>query len=692
MYKKIYLALLAAGAMVTATSCSNEDVAPVGDGGNVSFEVSLPQELATRAFGDGKQALQLTYAVYESGTKDPLQVCPVGDGTFTTEGKATFVNLKTTVNVTLANHMSYDIVFWADTPDNTVYDFKIKDQTITVDYDNVVLNNENQDAFFNHVTITNVSGPINQTVYLRRPFAQVNIGTSDIEEAKRAGMKLDSMEASVNVNGIFNTLNLMTGDVTNVNGTEVSTDGATYSWPLAAFYPTEEQFPYQPKDENGNTVQTYDYLTMNYILVPVDKTNVDVTLNLTGKENFGSYTNVPVQRNYRTNIFGALLTSPSIFNVEIVPEFDGAYDYPVAIKDIESGDSEGLAEALQNPDVTEINVDGDVDISDIFPSLNPTPAPAARSYREPMFTDWKGCYALPGPKTINIKNGATITMGANQFLSTEYDLTINGGTISNGDVEIATRQTEEFVSQGAMTLIVTYGGTLTLSNTKLVNNPNYHWHGTTAPGFNTAAVQYYNSGTINVENSEIISGMFTLCGMVRGDNDAIVNLKNSRFESTSSVIQNRSNWAYALRVFGSECTVDNCEVTGIQGALSVDDECLCTINSGIFTTHNSPGQQDAFYALYITDAAQVTVNGGYFYGATKQSNLCGGSGATSAIVCGNNDTGLPAGSVIINGGYMSGMAYNTETKSVYEPINGMSYDLVNYFYDVTGLTYMYWVH
>ncbi len=66
---------------------------------------------------------------------------------------------------------------------------------------------------------------------------------------------------------------------------------------------------------------------MIYVLVGdgavANKTNVDVSLYANGTDGFATYANVPVQMNYRTNIYGALLTNPEVFNVEIAPAFAG---------------------------------------------------------------------------------------------------------------------------------------------------------------------------------------------------------------------------------------------------------------------------------------------------------------------------------------------------------------------------------
>ena len=65
----------------------------------------------------------------------------------------------------------------------------------------------------------------------------------------------------------------------------------------------------------------YKYLSMDYLLVGADKATVDVAFNYGGPQN-RTFTNVPVQRNYRTNIYGSLLTNTADFNVVIAPGFN----------------------------------------------------------------------------------------------------------------------------------------------------------------------------------------------------------------------------------------------------------------------------------------------------------------------------------------------------------------------------------
>ena len=63
---------------------------------------------------------------------------------------------------------------------------------------------------------------------------------------------------------------------------------------------------------------------MNYLLVAADKTVVDIDFTYTDGSNAKTRTvgSVPVQRNYRTNIYGSILTSVVGFDVIINPDYN----------------------------------------------------------------------------------------------------------------------------------------------------------------------------------------------------------------------------------------------------------------------------------------------------------------------------------------------------------------------------------
>ena len=287
-----------AAAALLVTSCNDEmdNGLKTGDEGTVTFTAQLPSEMGTRAFADGLTAKHLQYAVYEAGQSTPLKV--FGDET-TVVGEAEMVNLKKSVTLKLTSGKSYDVIFWADATTDSPYTFNPASQEVSVDYSKVNNNSDNCDAFFKKETIT-VSGNQSVDVKLTRPFAQVNIGTDDFDAAKASGLEVTQTEV---VAKAFATLNLATGEVA---------DEADRTFTMKAI-PTasDGEFP---------VAGGYKYLSMDYLLVGADKATVDVAFNYGGPQS-RTFTNVPVQRNYRTNIYGSLLTNTTDFNVVIEPAF-----------------------------------------------------------------------------------------------------------------------------------------------------------------------------------------------------------------------------------------------------------------------------------------------------------------------------------------------------------------------------------
>ena len=289
--KKLLLVLAAAFAMVACQTDLNE-VNVAGGEVDVTFEVGAP---AARAYSDGTTATVLQYAVYEG--EDELTALTHSEK----KGNAETINISTTVSMKLVTGNKYTVIFWADN-DNAPYTVDFGAKTMTVDYDEVTCNNENLDAFYAIHEFT-VTGAQTETIELRRPFAQLNIGTSDYTASTNAGYTPD--QSYVKVTNIYNTLNLWSGAVSN----EVAAEFAY------ADIKKDETFP----------VAGYEYLAMNYLLVN-EKETVDVEFaykeTSTGDAKTRVVGSVPVQRNHRTNIYGQLLTSDVEINVEIKPEYE----------------------------------------------------------------------------------------------------------------------------------------------------------------------------------------------------------------------------------------------------------------------------------------------------------------------------------------------------------------------------------
>ncbi|MCM1110327.1 MAG: hypothetical protein NC336_03900 [Clostridium sp.] len=289
------MAVTAVGASLALAGCSDDAAAPIASESTVIFSAELPAGLSSRAFGNGLAVTALTYAVYEhNGTEVK---------TFA-EGEARFAGLKATVSLNLTSGKTYDVVFWAQNPACEAYSFDAGTMSVSIDYDGVTSSDESRDAFFAATTVS-ISGPSTETVELKRPFAQINLGTTDIDAAQIATPD-QSLSASMSVTA-FSVLNLFDGSVS---------EPVTVSFADASAPGSAEPFPGE---------DAY-YLAMNYILCDALRQTADVSFSISedgGELVAKTLMNVPVQRNYRSNITGTLLTDATVFNVSISPAFDG---------------------------------------------------------------------------------------------------------------------------------------------------------------------------------------------------------------------------------------------------------------------------------------------------------------------------------------------------------------------------------
>lgn len=305
MNKKLLKSFAAAAMSVLALACAKEQVGPVdGEICEATFDVAVPGGISTKTIADGTTAKELWYQVFD---KDGNVIAGLGK----TKHESLLSDRQTSVSMQLVKEQTYNIVFWAQSEGQTCYKFDDLSQ-ITVDYTAAKANEESRDAFLAVKNIT-VNGPINETVEMKRPFAQLNIGTADAAIAAKAGVVIKT--SKVEMKGLPNVLNT-------INGT---TDGAVDVTFADNAVPSTEVLSVNGKE--------YTYLAMNYILAPAEGkeiSDVKATFTAEGKDPVSlSAFSVPFQRNYRTNIIGNILTNSADFNVIVVPDFedgDKVYD------------------------------------------------------------------------------------------------------------------------------------------------------------------------------------------------------------------------------------------------------------------------------------------------------------------------------------------------------------------------------
>ena len=313
--KKYFLSIVALAGMLFATSCQESLVEPQMEG-PTTFTVQLPNQMGTKAdFGHANNVDKLLVEVYPAGQTSSSLFQTVAE---VKEGKAT-------VALNLIQGQLYDILFWAQkgnnyvqvTKDGNTYSF---DNNLTsIPMNDNFLNNDNGAAFFHAEKNFEPSGtPTPITLY--RPFAQLNLGTTDASLNTNAG-KYTLVRSSISVSGMATTFNAYTGE-------GEGEQNVTYNFEEAAV-------PTQSLKVGENT---YNYVSMNYLSVLGNEKDLldEVVATIIVKNAAGiemqpithTFELVPVQENYRTNIVGNLISSTTDFKVLVDDDFaEEEYNY-----------------------------------------------------------------------------------------------------------------------------------------------------------------------------------------------------------------------------------------------------------------------------------------------------------------------------------------------------------------------------
>ena len=303
--KKFFL--FAAAMMMLAASCQRQGLDPVADGDTqVTFTVSTG-DVATKAIADGKNVDVLYWEIYGDLTKDALGEGVVRDA----DGDKTF-----TVNLRLLADQNYNIIFWAQVDGENHY---VVDDLRSVkinSYADEKANDETRAAFFALYPFSTQNGKkVEETVYLYRPFAQINLGATTLETSlnlvDEGKIKVTSTQVTVNrVATSFNT----------VLGYGEGSQKVTFAH---AATPNGNDADCKEKLLEVNGIFYY-WLGMNYLIVngnEKDNVAVDIEVNTNMGNVLHSLPVVPVKENHRTNILGDILTTGAQFTVVVDEDF-----------------------------------------------------------------------------------------------------------------------------------------------------------------------------------------------------------------------------------------------------------------------------------------------------------------------------------------------------------------------------------
>ena len=416
--KRCFYSMMAAMALLLLSACSSDDELSQGNGNEalVSFNVELSGGMQNKAISDGTTAKNLTVHVFDE------------NGTYLSklDQAVEFREKKASVSINLVKGKTYNFLFWASIKDNSPYSFGADGKTITVNYDGAKANDESRDAFLGVVKNKVVEASFEESVTLKRPFAQINFLTDDIADAGKNELTIDeNTHSSITLSKVATTLNPFTNTVGGF--TEVIFSEAVI--PALSETVTMGLAP---------DAKTYNYLGTAYFLVPAEGENPDAgkdkailnsaTLKIKDINGEGlKVENVPVQWNYRTNIYGSLLTATGNFNVTIVPDYDGSHNEEVKTKQVTTVDQ--VDEAIQSG-ATEVIVteapkeDATITIPKVFEQDNETAVSISIPATTVAITIEEGTQETQSaPKEVTITAPTTSNLTINLPNST---VTLNG--------------------------------------------------------------------------------------------------------------------------------------------------------------------------------------------------------------------------------------------------------------------------
>jgi hypothetical protein len=634
MRKNVYLLSAFAAATMMLASCSNEDVtSTVADGQlvDVQFVASLDSHTTSRSVAEGDNINKITYAVYLGDyTKSDFAGTPLAlfsDGA--TSNTADMSGLTTTVPLKLAKGKTYSIVFWAYHNDATAgspYTFDAENGNISVSYTDAVANDDTRDAFFAVKTFY-VSDALVPTVTLYRPFAQINLATNDLAEYKASYEEVT--QSYVKIANVGNKLNFFGS--TAVEGTETAT------FALADI---------PDKTNDGTPISDYDYLAYAYIL---PSSTVDVTYGVEKDTDIQTVTSVPAKANYRTNIYGSLLTNQVDIAVTVSPAFyepgetvevktvANAAALSNAIAEAQDGDNIALATDL---DLTTEGIPAiDKDITIVVPvgkTITVSSGTVSSGVRSRSTTTNKniiintgasltlaGGGTVKGPKTLidnygelivnNMKFEATLTTdGSTIYNNPGGTITFNDGTITAGYYGIENDGGTVTMNGGKITAkhtgIHVTDATLIMNGGKIVAS-------TYNSTYNTYCVVLEANKTKNV--LEMNGGELEAARIALAVYSGNATLNKGYITSTTPAAV--TGYAVAVNGASADMTInEGVQVVATRGALTIQAGKL-TVNGGEFVTNDATGSGDPYYALWLC-AGKAYINGGYFYSSHSAVN------------------------------------------------------------------------
>ena len=292
MKKLIYLLLTMP---LLFTSCSNDEEMASEETVQVSFSTELPKRIGTRASATVLNVNKVVCAVFEGGE----EISALRKVITIQEGEDIVFAPR------LIKGRTYDVVFWAMKDDN----YNVDDMKTITRASAATATESDFDAFTESVEVE-VTGSKSETITLKRPFAQLNLGvTSDdwnaVASEETFGMTPTKMVITLTGKDTFNAL----------SGATIGEDKeVTYTLDVSG----EDLVA-------GN--ETYKSIAMCYVYPDAGQEIIDITYTIYDQNNEViredvTIQNIPLENNYRTNLVGGLLTGTITYTITFEKDFN----------------------------------------------------------------------------------------------------------------------------------------------------------------------------------------------------------------------------------------------------------------------------------------------------------------------------------------------------------------------------------
>ena len=258
----------------------------------VSFSTELPKRIGTRAGTGDLNVNKVVCAVFEDGE----EISTLREVITIQEGEDIVFAPR------LIKGRTYEVVFWAMKDDN----YDVDDMTAITRASGATAAESEFDAFTESVEVE-VTGSKSETITLKRPFAQLNLGvtTEDWIAVETLGMTPQKIDIKVTGKDTFNAL---TGAAT---GEEKE---LTYTLGVSG-----EDL------EAGSEI--YKSIAMCYVYPDAGQENKKITYTIYDQKNDVirenvTIQNIPLENNYRTNVVGGLLTGTITYTITFEKDFN----------------------------------------------------------------------------------------------------------------------------------------------------------------------------------------------------------------------------------------------------------------------------------------------------------------------------------------------------------------------------------